>query len=277
MSTRQSRPEVLESVVHIGPVQQDGRGADPLRQVEDLVQSRLAKIGVDKHDPLAALGQREGEIGGDGRLAVVRVGEVIDAANAVRSTPRKAKLVRSFRNASAAAVRGCSSNRDGLLDRLERRDRADHREPGRRLQLLRAPDRAIQEVAQEGQPDAEHQAEEEAKDEVQPGPRSDGSGGREGGLDQADPQAEPLCSSGTASMKARATLLVSRFARAGIGILDLQIDQQRVGDGLGMDLCLQLARGSGWGSRRRAVSAVARDSRIWANDLTSCWESSVPS
>ena len=42
-------------------------------------------------------------------------------------------------------------------------------------------------------------------------------------------------------MKARATLLVSRLARAGSVSSTLQVDQQRVGDRLGVDLGLQLA------------------------------------
>ena len=84
---------------------------------------------------------------------------------------------------------------------------------------------------------------------------------------------EPVCSLGTEAMKARATLLVSRLAVPGSASSTLRSISSVSVTGSAWTFACSWLGVSGRGSRRSAASAVARDSRIWANDSMSCWES----
>ncbi len=199
-------------------------------------------------------------------------GEVTTQQMLVRSTPRKAKFVRSFRNASATGGSRLVGNRERLLVRLERRDRADHRGLGRGLQLLGALERAVEELPQKGQAQTRASGREAGR-----GRRSAWSGagsarvGRRAGSTRLTRRAEPLWSSGTVVDEGAGDAVGEPLGPGRVRVLDAAA---RSG------ACRELARhGSlpaaagdvnGWGSRRRADSAVVRDSRIWANDFTSC-------
>src|SRR6266540_6476758 len=59
-------------ILDAGLVEEDRGRADPLLQAEESVQRRPSQVGVDHGDLLAGLGEGDGEVGGDRRLAVGR-------------------------------------------------------------------------------------------------------------------------------------------------------------------------------------------------------------
>ena len=110
-----SGPEMLDGVVDVGLVEQDGGGADPLRQVEQLVQGRLAQVGVDQRDPLAGLGEGDGEVGGHRRLAVGGRRRGDDAAEALAVDAEEGEVGAQLAERLGGGGAGLLGNRDRLL------------------------------------------------------------------------------------------------------------------------------------------------------------------
>ena len=137
---------------------------------EHRVDPRAAEVAVNEQDPLARLGERDGQVGGHRGLAVTRVGAgdldhaALRAAGA--ETQRRPQPAKNLGKAARRAVRGDDRRIDRRLGAaaaapLALDCRPGHvrhdRQPQRVVELVRAAERLVAELDQVGQAAAEQQ------------------------------------------------------------------------------------------------------------------------
>ena len=175
--------------------------------------------------------------------------------------------MRSLRNASAAAVRGCSATGSGCLAALNGGIVPTTGNPAAASSCLRCPTERSRNSRRKASPTPRVRPKSRPRMRFSRVWGRTGSAGVSAASTRLTRRLEPVWSLGTEAMKARATLLVSRLAVPGSASSTLRSISSVSVTGSAWTLACSWLGVSGRGSRRSAASAVARDSRIWANDF----------
>ena len=177
---RQPRPSVL-ALVLLGDRDLDERlleGHVPERDVgqprgagelEEPVDERPTQVEVDERDLLARLGERHGEVGDRGRLALLLEALVTMIVLALRSRFTNSRFVRSIRNGSACTPAASASITSWFWERTLRGGRGMRASSGSfRIApiALGALHARVQRLAGEGEREPEYESEHERQDPV---------------------------------------------------------------------------------------------------------------
>ena len=174
----------VHGVVGRDVADEHARQPDPARQAEQVGDARPAQVGVHQQDRLAALGQRDRQVGSGGRLALRRDGPGDDQAGEATVDGQEADVraqlpvgLRPRREPVAGDQRG------GRAERVVRHGTQDDG-AGQGHDLGPVADAAVQAVAQDRRADAQAEPDEQPEGQVQRDARGGGHGGGDGGAGQ---------------------------------------------------------------------------------------------